>query len=278
MKQFKVGIQLYSVREDLAADFEGTLKKIAEMGYEYVEFAGYCGRSAEEIKAILDKYGLKCVSVHQGVEWFLEEGQKAVDFLKTFGVRYAIVPWYSADRHYGTAAWDETYANFTKTAELLKANGMKLGYHNHDFEFRTCEGKYLLDWLYEKIPAELLEPELDTCWVHYAGVEPAGFIRKYAGRMTVLHLKDFACTKLGGGPVYALIDKEGKEMKNASREESGFTFRPVGMGIQDFGAILNAAEDAGVEYVIVEQDQSPDRPAMEAAALSRKYLKDTFGI
>lgn len=279
MKQFKIGLQLYSVRDKMAEDFEGTLKKVAEMGYEYVEFAGYFGKSAEEIKELLDKYGLKCVSVHQGVDWILQEGQKAVDYLKTFGVKYSVVPWYGKENHKGGEGWDKTVENFTKAAELLKANGMKLGYHNHDFEFETCEGKYLLDWLYETFPADLLEPEIDTCWVHYAGVEPAGYLRKYAGRMTVVHLKDFSCSKLGGGPVYALIDGEGKEMKKpASREEAGFRFRPVGEGIQDWKEILAACEDAGAEYLIVEQDQSYEDCSLDACARSRKYLKDTFGL
>jgi len=86
MKQFKIGVQLYSVRDDMARDFEGTLQKIADMGYEYVEFAGYYGRSSEEIKALLDKLGLKCISVHQGLEFFENDPQAGVDFLKGFGV------------------------------------------------------------------------------------------------------------------------------------------------------------------------------------------------
>jgi len=278
MKQFKIGLQLYSVREEMEKDFEGTLKKVAQMGYEYVEFAGYFGRSAEEIKRILDENGLKCISVHQGVEWLLEEGQKAVDYLKTFGVKYAVVPWYSAENHKGGAGWEKTLISFARAAELLKNNGMMLGYHNHDFEFKTYEGKYLLDWLYETFSPELLEPEVDTCWVHYAGVNPAEYLKKYTGRMHVVHLKDFSCDKLGGGPVYALIDGEGKEMDKPSKEDSGFRFRPVGEGIQDWNAILAAAEEAGAEVLIVEQDQWYEDSALDAAARSRAYLKNTFGL
>lgn len=278
MKQFKIGLQLYSVRDEMEKDFEGTLKKVAEMGYEYVEFAGYFGKSAQEIKELLDKYGLKCVSVHQGVEWIVEEGQKAIDFLKTFGVQYAVVPWYAKENHKGGEGWEKTLMNFSAAGALLKANGMKLGYHNHDFEFATYEGKYLLDWLYETFPQDVLEPEIDTCWVHFAGVEPASYLRKYDGRMHVVHLKDFTCDKLGGAPVYALIDKNGKEQDKPTRENSGFRFRPVGEGIQDWTAILDAAEKAGAEVLIVEQDQSYEDSSLDAAARSRAYLKNTFGL
>ncbi len=278
MKRFKIGLQLYSVRNEMEKDFEGTLKAVAEMGYEYVEFAGYFGKSAQEIKALLDKYGLKCVSVHQGVEWFLEEGKAACDFLKTFGVRMAVVPWYAAENHKGNPGWETTLVNFARVAQLLADCGMVMGYHNHDFEFGTYEGKYLLDWLYETFPAELLQPEVDTCWVHYAGVDPAAYLRKYAGRMQVVHLKDFSCDKLGGGPVYALIDKDGKEQDKPSKEETGFRFRPVGEGIQDWDAILAACEDAGAEVLIVEQDQSYEDAPLDAVARSRAFLKERYGL
>ncbi len=278
MKQFKIGLQLYSVRDDMERDFEGTLKKVAEMGYEYVEFAGYFGHSAEEIKAILEKYGLRCISVHQGVEWFLEEGKAACDFLKTFGVKYAVVPWYAVENHKGNAGWETTLVNFARTAQLLADNGMVMGYHNHDFEFGTYEGKYLLDWLYATFPASLLSPEIDTCWVHYAGVNPAEYLRKYDGRMEIVHLKDFSCDKLAAGPVYALIDKDGKEQETPEKADTGFRFRPIGEGIQDWKAILDACEQAGAEVLIVEQDQCYEDAPLDAVARSRAYLKNTFGL
>ncbi len=277
MKQFKIGLQLYSVRAEMEKDFEGTLKKVAEMGYEYVEFAGYFGKKAEEIKEILDKYGLKCISVHQGVEWFLEAGQDAVDYLKAFGVKYVFVPWYSADKLKGSPDWEETVERFTKVAKLLRENGMQFGYHNHDFEFKTYEGKYQLDWLYETFPDHLLELEPDTCWVHYAGVNPSDYIRKYAGKINVVHVKDFSCAKLGSGPVYALIGKDGKE-QDTPREEVGFRYRPLGEGIQNWEEILGACEDAGVEVLIVEQDDWYEDDALEVVARSRDYLKNTFSI
>ena len=105
-----------------------------------------------------------------------------------------------------------------------------LGYHNHDFEFNRYEGKYLHDYIFEAVPADRIEPELDTCWVHYAGIRPEQKIRQFSGRVHLVHLKDFVCKKLGGGPVYELIDANGKSMKG-SREDNGFEFCPLGQGL-----------------------------------------------
>ena len=275
MKKFKVGIQLYSLRDAMEKDMDSTLKTVKEMGYDYVEFAGYFGKSAGEVKAILDKYGLEAVSVHQAIGLFEEEGQKAVDYLKTLGVKYCAIPWYNVDEFISN--WDATMDKFKNVSKLLGDNDIKLMYHNHDFEFNKINGEYILDRLYATLPEGVIMPQLDTCWVHYAGVNPSEYIRKYSGRIEVLHLKDFVCEKLGAGPVYALIDEDGNKMDKGNKEDNGFKLVPVGSGIQDWTSILAAAEDAGVEYVIVEQDSSKDRDPLDAAKMSREYLR-TLGI
>ena len=279
MKKFKVGIQLFGVRGSMANDFEGTLKALSEMDYEYVEFAGYYDKSAEEIKKTLDKYSLKCISVHQGLDFYDEDADKAAEFLKTFGVKYSVIPWYKSELLAGSNEWESTRERFVKVAKVLKAHGMRLGYHNHDFEFEKHEGKYLHDYIFDEISEDLIYPELDTCWVHYAGIEPASKIREFTGRVDIVHLKDFVCKNLGAGPVYDLIDKDGKAMKAASREENGFEFCPLGMGRQDFASILAACEECGTEYVVVEQDKTyGGMTELEAVEISRKYLRDTFGL
>ncbi len=274
MKQFKVGLQLYSVRDEMEKDFYGTLKKVKEAGYDYVEFAGYFGHTAEEVKKILDELELICISVHQGPDLFIEKGQEAVDFLKIIGAKYCAIPWYGIE-NYENGNFDSTIAMFEKVGKLLAENKIKLTYHNHDFEFRTLDGEFILEKIYAALPG-LIEGEVDTCWVKYAGVDPVQFILKYSGQMKTLHLKDFTCKTLASGPVYALIDENGNEIKN-DKEDNGFMFRPLGMGMQDFPAILEAAEQCGIDYVIVEQDQSYDTPSLEAARISREYLK-TLGL
>lgn len=273
MKKFKVALQLYSVREEMAKDMDKTLGAVKAMGYDYVEFAGYYGRSAEEVKALLDKHGLTCMSVHQGPNLFLEEGQKAVDYIKTLGVKYSVIPWYERSRLAGTDKWEETIESFTKIGKLLKDNGIKMLYHNHDFEFETEDGKYLLDILFDTMPKELISPQFDTGWVTYSGENPAKYIEKYAGRVDIIHLKDFTAKKLKSGPVYALIDDSGVAKGGGTLEENGFSYKALGDGMLDVKAILEAAEKCGTEYIVVEFDRSPDMPELDSAKRSREFLK-----
>ncbi len=275
MKDFKVGLQLYSVRDNLSKDFYGTLKAVKEMGYDYVEMAGYYDHSAEEIKAMLDELGLTCISVHQVIDWYLKEGDAAAEFVKTLGAQYSAIPWYGIE-NFQEDTFDATIEKFKEVSKLLKKHGIQLTYHNHDFEFNYLGDRFILEAIYDTIP-EYIEGELDTCWAKYAGVEPTEFIKKYSGRMHTLHLKDFTCKELAAGPVYALIDEKGNAVPPKSRQDNEFMFRPVGSGMQDFPAILKAAEEAGTEYVIVEQDNSYDTDALVNAKLSREYLK-SLGI
>ena len=279
MKKFGVGLQLYGVRNALSEDFYGTLKAVKDMGYEYVEFAGNYGNlTGEQLKAMLDELGLKCVSVHQGLDFFKENTQQGIDFLRTIGVKYSVIPWYGKELLAGTDKWEETVSTFNKYADAFHENGMMLGYHNHDFEFVRYEGKYLHDYIFEAVPADRIFPELDTCWVHYAGIKPEEKILEFSGRVPVVHLKDFVCKALGGGPVYDLIDASGKTL-GTKREDNGFEFRPLGMGVQNFAAILEACETAGTETVIVEQDTVyGGMTELEAARIAREYLKNSFGI
>ena len=277
MKKFKIGLQLYSVREEMEKDFEGTLQKVKDMGYDYVEFAGYFDHSAEEVKKILDKIGLSAISVHQTYNVFLENPEESVDFLKTIGVKYCAIPWMGKEQHKGTEIYEQTVSDIKKASEALKANGIELLYHNHDFEFDKFEDKYLLDYLLEDTKGYMM-PELDTCWVKYAGADVCEYMRKFKGKLPVVHLKDFVCKNLADGPVYALIDENGKEIKDLSREEKGFEFKPVGQGCQNFDEILKTAEECDSEYLIVEQDNFTDIAPLEAVSQSRKYLKDRYSL
>ncbi len=278
MKKFNVGIQLYGVRNSMEKDFEGTLRSLKDMGYEYVEFAGYYGKTSEEIKALLDEIGLKCVSVHQSLNFFDENPEDSMNYLKGFGVKYVVVPWYEKAALMDENRRNEAIAYFNKYADIFAKNGLMLGYHNHDFEFEVADGKYIHDHIFDNIPKDKIFPEIDTCWVRYAGLDPVEKIHQFSGRVPVVHLKDFTAKSLKGGPVYDLISTTGATEKTASREENEFKFRPLGMGLQDFASILKACEECGTETVIVEQDQTYEMGDLEAAKIARDYLKNTFGI
>ena len=278
MKDIKVGVQLFTVRNSLKEDFEGTLRAIRDMGYEYVEFAGYYDKSAEEIKAILDELGLKCVSVHQRPDFFDADFEGKANYLKTFGVKYAIVPWWDKSKLAGSDKWDDTVKYFSALADKLDGCGMMLGYHNHDFEFETHEGKYLHDYIFEAIDESKIIPELDTCWMLYSGVDPAERIRKFSGRVPIVHFKDCTFKSAKGGPVYDLIGTDGKPVAPPKAEDNGFEFRPVGRGLVDFKSVLEACRECGTELIIVEQDKTYEYTELEAIKISRDYIRDTLGI
>ena len=164
---------------------------------------------------------------------------------------------------------DEVFRVIGKVAKEL---GIQLLYHNHDFEFIRLDGKYALDILYDEVPAELLQTELDVCWVNVGGEVPADYIRKYSGRCPVVHLKDFAGEKSEN--MYALIGIKSE----GTKKPSTFEFRPVGSGKQDFPAIIKASEEAGAFWLVVEQDEpSMGLAPMACAEKSRKYL-ETIGV
>ncbi|MBQ8393314.1 MAG: sugar phosphate isomerase/epimerase [Clostridia bacterium] len=279
MKELKVGIQLYSLRDELAKDMDATLKRVKEMGYDYVEFAGFYDKSADEIKSLLDKHGLTAVSMHQSLDPYLSDGaEDFIQFVKTLGIKYSAVPWMDKAVFHDETRYAEFVANMKKVQKLLADNGIALCYHNHDFEYEMVGDKYIIDRLYGDIPE--LMTELDLCWVKYGGEDPVKYVNMYAKRSGIVHFKDFYAKQMGGGPVYALIDENGNEIKaeKPSKEDNGFKFMPLGQGVQDFAPILEAVKNSDIEYVIYEKDAWYDGDPFEDARVSREYLKNTLGI
>ena len=273
MKKFKIGIQLYSLRDEMEKDFFGTLKKVKEIGYDYVEFAGYFGHTASEVRSMLDELDLTCISVHHGPDFFLENGREAVDYLKTIGAKYCGIG--CPLECYIDGRFDETIEKFKKAAALLKEGGIRLTYHNHNYEFAKIGGEYILEKIYAELGDDI-EGEVDTCWVHYAGIDPSKFLLKYSGKMKTMHLKDFVCTKLPDGPLYDIPGYPEKAL-SVTHDESGFLYVPLGRGRQNIPEILDAADRVGIEHVIVEQDFSYGMSCLDAAKISRDYLK-TLGL
>lgn len=268
MGKLPVAVQVYSVRENAEADFAGTMKQIKEMGYDGVELAGLYGMEAEEVRKLLDEAGLTCVSAHVPYAELVEDMEGAVEKYKTIGCRYIAIPYLTEEYRPGTPGFDEVVENAKKLGAVCKEKGITLLYHNHDFEFEKMpDGRYALDYLYETVDAGLLQTELDTCWVKVSGEDPAAYIRKYANRSPVVHLKDFVGEK--SEDMYKLIGIDENEKQNASR----FEFRAVGHGKQDFPAVLEAALESGSQWVVVEQDAHYENTAMEDIRLSREYLK-----
>lgn len=270
MKTLPVAVQVYSVRDDAEKDFKGTMQKIKDIGYDGVELAGLYGMTAQEVRSILDEVGIKAVSAHVPYQELMADMDKTIDDYKTIGVEYIAIPYLAEEDRPDAGNFDTTLANVRKICEAVKAKGLVTLYHNHDFEFyKMPNGEYALDHMYNTIPADLLQTELDTCWVNVAGENPADYVRKYTGRAPVVHLKDF----IKEGNVANMYELIGTEVKEEEDKGGKFEFRPVGSGMQDFPSILEASIDAGASWVVVEQDQAYDLEPMEAITRSREYLK-----
>jgi len=261
-----IAVQVYSVREDAKADLRGTLTKIKAMGYDGVEFAGLYGYDPAEIRDMCAELGLTPISAHVPLAALKKDPKGTIAQYVTIGCPYIAVPYLPEELRPGTDGWAPTVEDIKAIAEEARAQGIQLLYHNHDFEFIRLDGEYALDMLYREIPA--LETELDTCWVNVGGENPAEYVRKYTGRTPVVHLKDFWGEK--SDDMYELI---GIETKKPQRP-SGFEFRPLGCGLQDFPSILAAAKDAGAKWVVVEQDKpSMGKTPLESIEISINYLR-----
>lgn len=266
--EFPIALQLYSIRDEMANDFYGTLKKVKEMGYDGVEFAGLFGKSADEVKGYCDELGLTPISAHIPFGEMLNN-PSVLDTYSQIGCKYAVIPYLLEKHRPGNEAFDEFVEGVKTLAAKANSLGMKMAYHNHDFEFEKIDGKYALDMIYDILSADLLETELDTCWVNVGGENPVDYIKKYADRVNILHLKDFAGSKSDN--MYALIGIDEDEKKS---QPTQFEFRPLGKGVQDFPSILAAAKQVGTQWVVVEQDMpSMDLSPLECAKTSIDYLK-----
>lgn len=263
-----IAIQLYSVRDDAAADMRGTLQKIREMGYDGVEFAGLHGHTAEEVREMCQEIGLLPLSAHVPYDEMVADPEGVLGQYAAIGCRYVAIPYLMPEYRPGTPGFADVIRNAAMLGKVANRLGMTLLYHNHDFEFQKIDGKYALEVLYDTVPASLLQTELDVCWVRVGGEEPAAYIRKYTGRAPVVHLKDYA-----GGKSEHMYELIGIRSEHAP-EEHPFEFRPVGSGVQDIPAILVAADDAGAKWLVVEQDQpSMGLTPMECARASIGYLR-----
>ena len=265
---FPIALQLYSVRANMAEDFEGTLKKVKEMGYDGVEFAGLYGTSAADVKRMCEEIGLIPVSAHVPFTDMMAN-PSILETYAEIGCRYVVIPYLNDEYRPGKEKFQEVIEGAKLLGNKAKDLGLQLAYHNHDFEFTKINGEYELDILYKAVPAELLQTQLDTCWVNVGGEDPVAYIRKYNGRAEMVHLKDFVGKQSEN--MYALIGIDEDEEKNTGGK---FEFRPLGKGVQDFPAILCAAKDAGTKWVIVEQDSpSLGLDALACAKVSMDYLK-----
>ena len=271
MRKMSIALQVFSIREEAEKDFRGTMKQVKEMGYDGVELAGLYNYSPEEIRDILAETGLKPISAHVPYQTLIADMEGTIRQYVTIGCPYIVIPYLTEEHRPGCDNFDEVIENIKKIGKLCKEQNVVLLYHNHDFEFiKMNNGQYGLDYLYEKVAAEYLQTEIDTCWVGVSGLDPAEYVKKYTGRAPIVHLKDYVGKK--SDHMYELIG-----IASEKKESEEFAFRAVGSGVQNFPAILKAADEAGADWVVVEQDMHDQNTALEDARISILYLK-TIGL
>ncbi len=268
---FPIALQLYSVRDELEKDFSGTLRKVKAFGYDGVEFAGLYGNNSADVSKILKEIGLVPLSAHIPFSDLIADPRGVIGKYVEIGCKYMVIPYLTPEYRPNSEKFNEVIEGAKIIGEAAKEAGLTLLYHNHDFEFEKINGKYALDVLYESVSYDLLKTQIDTCWVNVAGENPSNYIRKYAGRSPVVHLKDYVMPGKKPEKMYELI---GIEDDTKSAEATAFEFRPLGHGVQNFEEILKACKDVGTQWVVVEQDApSMGKTAVECARISIQYLK-----
>ncbi len=245
MRHDQIALQLYTLRRLAAEDLAGTLRSVSAAGYRAVELAGLPDTAPAELKRMLDDNGLRAVASHEGIERLRADAGAVAGRMVELGCARVIVPWMpEADR--ATAAAVREFASGLGTyARRMAEDGIRLGYHNHDFEFGPLEGSTIWEILLATLPAAV-DLELDVYWASVGGRDPVTEVGAIADRVRLLHMKDRTA---GPAPHDA----------------------PVGEGTLQFPAIVDAADAAGVEWYIVEQDE-PAAPLANIAT-SLRYLE-----
>ncbi len=246
-----IGLQLYTIRDAMKTDVPGSLKKVAKIGYQYLELAGYAdgkfyGLKPEEFKKIVTDLGMEILSSHTQVEAqgiTLENARKMTEDHARLGVKYCMQPWVVEEARKTVASFQKMAADWNKVGAIMKNSGIQFGYHNHNFEFKSVEGKIpYYDIFMVELDKDLVTMELDLFWATKAGQNPVEMFKKYPGRFQLFHMKDMYTKQ---APFYTT---------------TGVTdFAPVGEGLINFREILAARDIAGMKYMIVEQDQSRDK-------------------
>ncbi len=243
----RVGIQLYTVREQVQRDLPGTLAQLSQIGYREVEFAGYAGRTPAQTRELLQQNRLTAPSTHIGFDQLGANWDRALDDAVARGHQFITIPWLPDSVRGSVESWKRVAKEFNVAGARARARGLGFAYHNHDFEFARVEGAVPFDILLAETDPAAVSFEMDVYWTVKAGSDPLAYLRQHPTRFPMLHIKDSA-----GPPNHAQVD--------------------VGSGTIDFAAILrlDAAQRRTIKHVFIEHDQPPD--PMAFAKKSFDYL------
>ena len=212
----EISLQLYSIHEETQKDFAGSVQKVAEIGFQGVEFAGYGGLTAGEQVQLLKNCGLYSVGTHTGLSVFEDNFEAELSYSKAIGSKYIICPWAKVET---MEEIDHLAEVLNRAAEKAAKEGIKVGYHNHDHEFVKIDGKYALDLLAERTNDNVVL-ELDVFWVAYAGVDPVEYIKKWGKRVELIHIKQIDANKANVDAADGILDM--KKIKDAAEYATYF--------------------------------------------------------
>lgn len=253
-KEKVIGLQLYTVRDKIQQDLDGTLNRLAEIGYNSMEAAGYnagdgtfYGMKPKDFANKLIGLGMPLHSSHTVFE--PDSAEKVFADAAEAGCKYVIYPYLPDNQRENIDGYKVTAEKFNKMGEVGKKYGIRFGYHNHAFEFEPMDGQIGMDVLLQNTEPELVTYEIDLYWVTRAGYDPVEYIKKYPGRFEIYHVKDMVKT-------------------------DDMFFAPVGSGRIDFASIFAVKEIAGMKMFFVEQDRFKDLDPLESVEISYNYLKN----
>jgi sugar phosphate isomerase/epimerase len=247
MRRNQISLQLYTVREETARDMPGTLRRISELGYTAVEFAGFGGLSAEDLRNILDDHGLRASGAHVPFDSWETEPDAVITDLHTLDCAHAILPIAPPEFRRDEATVAKLAGSVNRWGELCRQDGVTFSYHNHDFEFAPLDGTTMWEVLVRETDPELVYLELDLYWVRYGGADPKALLLNLGDRIPLVHLKDMAS------------DEQRSDL-------------PVGEGTMPWNGLLEAADAVGVQWYIAEQDNPRD--ALVDVRTSLQHLQE----
>lgn len=250
MAKLPFALQLYSIRGPLEADLHATLQRVKAIGYDHVETAGLYGHSAAAFAAALREAGLTPISAHVAYERCVAELDAVIAECQTLGVQWAVIPWLSPEENRSAEDWKARAVAMAAFGARFREAGIPLCYHNHTHEFESLEGKTPFELILENAGPESLLVQLDVGWAHYAGADPLALLKACAGRVPMIHIKDVKMRVEGEAPVPT----------------------ELGNGATRFAPIFKVAGETGVQWLIVEQDESRRDP-LESARLNAAYMR-----
>src|SRR6185436_11305118 len=246
-KKIPIGLQLYSVRNECAKDLEGTVKAVGKMGYKGVEFAGYYGRDARTLRKLLDDAGLKCCGTHIALDTIIGDAlPKTIEFNKILGNENLMVPSLPGKYQKTKEGWQQAADLFNETVDKAKADGMRIGYHNHGVEFKPIEGEIPWDIFFNRAHKDVLI-QYDIGNAAIAGADARVYLKKFPGRVASVHVKPYS-----------------KSNPNAL----------IGADELPWPEIFNLCEKvSGVKWYIIEYERENEPPLVSVEKL-RKILCD----